>query len=71
MTGRSNSRMNFLRLSGSEVLRHVLGRDHRALDDQDVELGVEAGLGQLLGALRGDRGGGGDAGVLHLLDARP
>ena len=42
ITGMSNSRMNFLRLSGcATVLRHVLGRDDRALDHEDVELGLE------------------------------
>ena len=48
----------------------MLGRDDRALDDEDVQAGVHDGLGHPLGSLGGDRRGGDDAGVLHLLDAR-
>ena len=36
--------MNSLRFSGSRVGRHVLGRDDRALDDEDVEAGLERRL---------------------------
>ena len=51
-------------------LGHVLGGDHRALDHQQVELGGQDGRGQRLGALGRHRGGRGDAGLLHLADAR-
>ena len=33
--------MNFLRFSGSPRLRDVLGADDGALDDEDVDAGVE------------------------------
>ena len=73
ITGRSNSRMNFFRLSGwrSGILRHVLGRHHRALHDEDVELGVEHELRELLDALRRERRARSDAAGLDLADARP
>jgi hypothetical protein len=48
--------------------RDVLGRDDRALDDEQVDAAVEHGLGELHGPLRGERGGDGDAGVADLLD---
>ena len=51
------------------VLAHVLGGDDRALDDEDVELGVEHRLGVALGLLRRERGGGRDPDGLDLLDA--
>ena len=38
-------------------LGHVLGGHDRALDDEQVELGVEDGLGVLLGALGRERRG--------------
>ena len=44
--------MNFLRLSGSTVLRDVLGGDRRAADDEEVDAGVDDGLVELLRALR-------------------
>ena len=70
ITGMSNSRMNFLRLSGCAlVLRHVLGRHDRALDDEDVELGLEHVLRVLLDALRRERRARRDARVLDLADA--
>ena len=70
MTGMSNSRMNVLRLSGWRlVLRHVLRRHDRALDDEEVELGVEHVLRVLLDALRRERRARDDAGVLDLADA--
>src|SRR4029079_5360771 len=47
----------------------VLGGDDRALDDQDVQAGVQADLVVLLDALRSERGGGDDAVGLDLLDA--
>ena len=50
-------------------LGHVLGRDDRALDDQQVQLGGQDGGGQLLGPLGRHRGGRGDPGLLHLADA--
>jgi hypothetical protein len=57
-----------LEVEGLDRLGHVLGRDHGALDDQDVELGGQQAGANELGLLRRDRGGGGDAGRLHLLD---
>ena len=71
MTGSSNSRMNFFRLSGwrAGIVRDVLGRHDRALDDEDVELGVEDVLRVLLDALRRERRGGDDAAGLDLADA--
>ena len=39
------------------VVRHVLGRDDRSLDDEHVELGVEHVLRELLDALRRERRG--------------
>ena len=47
----------------------VLGRDHGALDDQDVEPRVERQLVPALDLLRGQRRGGDDAVRLDLLDA--
>ncbi|MGX1505498.1 UNVERIFIED_CONTAM: hypothetical protein RKD43_004123 [Streptomyces graminofaciens] len=47
----------------------VLGGDRRTADDEDVDARVDHGLRELRGALRGERGGGHDAGVAHLLDA--
>ena len=61
--------MNRLRLSGSVSRRHVLGRHDRALDHEDVELGLERELVVALDLLRRQRRGGGDAGVLDLADA--
>ncbi len=55
-TGTGTSRMNSFRLSGSGARRHVLGRDHRALDDEDVEAGLERGLVVVAHALRRERG---------------
>src|SRR5262245_33793286 len=49
-------------------LRDVLGGHHRALDDENVELGVEDELGVPLDALRGERRARRDAGRLDLLD---
>ena len=49
--------MNSFRLSGSTVRGHVLGRDHRALDDEDVEAGVERDLVVVAHALRRQRAG--------------
>ncbi len=51
------------------VVRHVLGRDHRALDDEHVELGVEHVLGVLLDPLRRERRARDDAAGLDLADA--
>src|SRR4051812_37520227 len=50
-------------------LRDMLGGDDRALDDQDVEAGVEDLLVVLHDALGRERGGGDDALVLDLPDA--
>ncbi len=49
------------------VAAHVLGRDDRALDDEDVEPAGERGLEVALAVLRRERGGGDDAAVLDLL----
>ena len=46
--------------------RDVLGRDGRAADDEQVDAGVDDGLPELLGALRGQGAGDGDAGVADL-----
>ena len=46
----------------------VLGRDHRALDDEDVEAGLERGLVVLADLLRGQRAGADGALGLDLLD---
>ena len=46
----------------------VLGGDHRALDDEDVEPGLERDLVPLLDLLRGQRRRGDDAVGLDLLD---
>src|SRR5690606_11741889 len=46
--------------------RNVLGRDDRALDDEDVESPLQGPGRQLLDSLRGEAGGGDDAGFLHL-----
>jgi hypothetical protein len=46
----------------------VLGRDDRALDDQDVQPGVQTELVVALDALRSERRGGDDAVRLDLLD---
>ena len=63
--------MNFFRLSGWRcgVLRHVLGRHDGALDDEQVELGLEDVLRVLLDPLRRERRARGDAAVLDLADA--
>jgi hypothetical protein len=47
----------------------VLGRHDRALDDEQVDPGVEHGLRELHGPLRRQRRGDGHAGVAHLLHA--
>ena len=49
----------------------VLGGDRRTADDEDVHARVDDGLGELGGALRGERGGGDHTRVAHLLDALP
>ena len=60
--------MNSFRLSGSVCGGDVLGRDHRPLDHEDVEPGLESGL-VVLGHLLGGEGAAGDgAGGLDLLD---
>ena len=46
--------MNSLRFSGSSVGGHVLGRDERALDDQEVHAGVEDHRGERERVLRRD-----------------
>ena len=46
--------------------RDVLGRHGGATDDEQVDPGVDDGLPQLLGALRGEGTGDGDAGVADL-----
>ena len=63
--------MNSLRFSGGRVRvrRHVLGGDDGALDDHDVQPGVERQLVVLADLLRRQRRGGDDAGGLDLLDA--
>ena len=53
--------MNFLRLSGSWPAGDVLGGDRRAADDEHVDARVDDGLVELLGALRRERAGDGDA----------
>ena len=67
-TGTGTSRMNSLRLSGSEAVRDVLGRDDRALDDEDVEARLERGLVVGADPLRRERGGRDHALVLDLAD---
>jgi hypothetical protein len=47
----------------------VLGRDHRALDNEDVEAGLDRHLVVLGDALRGQRAGRDRARLLDLLDA--
>ncbi|SIH95672.1 Uncharacterised protein [Mycobacteroides abscessus subsp. abscessus] len=47
----------------------VLGRDGRAADDEDVDAGIDDGLVELLGPLRGQGTGHGDAGFADLLEA--
>ncbi len=47
----------------------VLGRDDRALDDEDVEAAVESGPDVALDVLRRERGGSHDAAILDLLHA--
>ena len=69
MTGMSNSRMNFFRFERLDGLRHVLGRDDRALDHEDVELGIEHVLRVPLHSLRRERRARDDAGLLDLADA--
>ncbi len=49
--------------------RDVLGRHGGAADHEDVHARVDDCLGELGGALRGERGGGDDARVAHLLEA--
>ena len=62
--------MNFLRLSGSTRRGDVLGRHDRALDDEQVELGVEIALGELLDVRCGvSDAHDDDAGVVDLADA--
>ena len=51
------------------VARDVLGRDDRALDDEDVEAAGKRGLEVALAVLRGERGRGKHATVLDLPDA--
>ena len=51
--------------------RDVLGGDHGALDDEDVEAGLERDLVVALDLLRGERRGGDDAVRLDLLDPPP
>ena len=58
--------MNRLRFSGSARPGHVLGRHRGAADDEQVDPGVDDGLPQLLGALRGERAGHGDTRVADL-----
>ncbi len=69
ITGTGHSAMNSLRLSGVTLVRHVLGRDDGALDDEHVEPGLEGDLVVLLDALRRERRGGHHAAVLDLFDA--
>ena len=59
-----------LEVEGLDRLGDVLGRDDRALDDQDVELGGQAGRRQRLRALGRHRRRRRDARLLHLADAR-
>ncbi len=58
--------MKRLRLSGSARPGDVLGRHGRAADDEEVDPGIHDGLPQLLGALRGEGAGDGDAGGADL-----
>ena len=67
-TGTGTSRMNSFRLSGSVRVGHVLGRDHGALDHEDVEARLDRGLVVLAHPLRRERGGGDHALVLDLAD---
>ena len=50
--------MNSFRFSGSDLRGDVLGRDHGALDDEDVEAGLERDLVVVGHPLRGQRPGG-------------
>ena len=58
--------MKRLRFSGSARPGHVLGRHRGAADDEQVDPGIDDGLPQLLGALRGEGAGDGDAGGADL-----
>src|SRR5205807_10298862 len=58
-----------LAVEGLDRLRDVHGGDNRALDHQQVELGLEDRLGELLGALGRDRRARDDTAVLDLPDA--
>ncbi len=58
-----------LQVERLDRLRHVLGGHDRALDHEDVELGLEHVLGVLLDTLGRERRARGDAGVLDLADA--
>ena len=60
--------MNSLRFSGSACAGDVLGGHRRAADHEHVAAGVDDRLGELLGALRRQRPGDGDAGLAHLLE---
>ena len=59
--------MNSFRLSGSVWARDVLGRDHGALDDEDVEAGLERRLVVLGHLLRSEGAAGDDTLGLDLL----
>ncbi len=58
-----------LQVERLDGLRDVFRRDDGPLDDEDVETGVQDGLGHPVGARGRDRRRGGDAGALHLRDA--
>ena len=62
--------MNFFRLSGSAVLRDVLGADRRAADDEQVDAGVDDRLVEVLRALRAEGAGDGHPGCADLGEAR-
>ena len=58
-----------LQVERFDRLGNVLGRDDRALDHEQVELGIDQRLGVLGRALGGQRSAGHDAGRLDLPDA--
>src|SRR5918996_1764972 len=62
-------RDELLQIEHGAVRRHVLGRDHRALNDEHVEARAERDLVVVAHALRREGAGCEDAGRLDLLDA--
>jgi hypothetical protein len=67
--GDGNLADELLEVEHRAVRRDVLGRDHRPLDHEDVEPGVDRHLVVVAHALRCESGRREDAGGLDLLDA--